>query len=673
MASRPAHPWYTARSYHENSPILRQLAHTQWRDDVRAGSHDDRIRHGQSTKPDTPRLAFSPKPHLFALIIAINNYKEGYFRPLRGAEADALSFKDYLETYLQVPREQITVVLGKDATRYNIIRAFKKLETNSRIQPGNPVVIFYAGHGGEARAHESWEAGGSENKIQMLIPYDCSKTPGRQVPPIPDRTIGALIDRIAKAKGDNISVFFDCCNSASGTRSSGDSDIRVRSVELDDMAYYNPRVDEDILYDRTRGSRPATQYEHGGLKSHVFIAACGSSELAIESNGHGNFSRSLLKLLKTVPPERLRYCDILDKMDPILNQNPHCEGYNKQRFLFDTKVKPDIPEQFQVQFEWLDPDTDVPPQLVLKAGSAQGIVNGSRFKELRKGASLTVASVMPFKSILHFEPGFRLDQPSVAELIYVGPREDLRLYVHPHDRFRTFLKKIHDIPEYRFGYSLDNVVMVDNPAHAHLSARVSSNGHEVVFDMMDERATRYGFRRTFSRVKTDAESVAWEYEYDESGEFVLYPVGGNLCEKGIIDFVVDEKAPYGFKLINTGPHDFYASAFFFDFSDLSITQHLQGPVATNHYKPDYCLPKRRGSLTIGYGSGGVSPMAFDLHGRNMDFGFLKVIFSSQAIDLSHLAQRSPFVYTRGTKQWERPNEIWDSLLVPIIQRRHPAS
>jgi hypothetical protein len=49
----------------------------------------------------------------------------------------------------------------------------------------------------------------------------------------------------------------------------------------------------------------------------MLIASCGSSESAIEINGHGSFSDSFLKLLRSVPPDQLRYADILTQMDAI--------------------------------------------------------------------------------------------------------------------------------------------------------------------------------------------------------------------------------------------------------------------------------------------------------------------------------------------------------------------
>ena len=47
-----------------------------------------------------------------------------------------------------------------------------------------------------------WEAGGS--KVQMILPQNYSAEEGSEVYGIPDRTIGALLNDLAKEKGDNI-------------------------------------------------------------------------------------------------------------------------------------------------------------------------------------------------------------------------------------------------------------------------------------------------------------------------------------------------------------------------------------------------------------------------------------------------------------------------------------
>jgi hypothetical protein len=150
-----------------------------------------------SAKPSTLILEPSSKPRLFALIIAINFYDN--VRDLRGAVPDALSVKDYLENSLKVPSGQIHTLLNKSASRSAIIDALFSLRDDERIEKGDPIFIYYAGHGSELPAPES-----EGSRLQVLVPWDYCPTPEKYVGPIFDRTIGALIAEIAEKKGDNI-------------------------------------------------------------------------------------------------------------------------------------------------------------------------------------------------------------------------------------------------------------------------------------------------------------------------------------------------------------------------------------------------------------------------------------------------------------------------------------
>jgi len=76
-------------------------------------------------------------------------------------------------------------------------------------------------------------------------------------------------------------------------------------------------LDCDIWDSGQRGTAAPSNLFHGSLGSHVLVASCGPSESAIEVNGHGCFSYALLKLLRSVPPDQLRYADILTQMDAI--------------------------------------------------------------------------------------------------------------------------------------------------------------------------------------------------------------------------------------------------------------------------------------------------------------------------------------------------------------------
>jgi len=145
---------------------------------------------------------------LFALIIGINNYQSKEFFRLRGAVPDGKEFKDYLMKRLRVPEGQISTLFGEQATRSAIIQAFKDLSKDNRIKEGDPIFIFYAGHGAQKTPHPDWKEPNA--KIEVIVPYDCTDDSDRQtpatgfVPSIPDITIAALINEIAREKGNNI-------------------------------------------------------------------------------------------------------------------------------------------------------------------------------------------------------------------------------------------------------------------------------------------------------------------------------------------------------------------------------------------------------------------------------------------------------------------------------------
>jgi hypothetical protein len=82
--------------------------------------------------------------------------------------------------------------------------------------------------------------------------------------------------------------------------------------------------------------------------------------------------------------------------------------------------------------------------------------------------------------------------------------------------------------------------------------------------------------------------------------------------------------------------------------------------------------KGNGELCVGYGSGGWKPFSYELQkGRNVDVGFLKIYLSTRPVDLSGIQQESAFEgEPRTPKEWHpEPQDAWDTILIPIIQRR----
>lgn len=140
------------------------------------------------------------------MIIGIDKYQSKGIVDLDGAVSDARNIGSFFSTYPGLPfsKSDITYLLDKDATRKNILDALTALRVKPSIHHGDPIIIYFAGHGssGPANASESARVD-SQKVIEFIVPYDCDEyTAG-----IPDWTIGRLLSLIAQEKGDNIVSF----------------------------------------------------------------------------------------------------------------------------------------------------------------------------------------------------------------------------------------------------------------------------------------------------------------------------------------------------------------------------------------------------------------------------------------------------------------------------------
>ncbi|KAI0031235.1 peptidase C14, caspase domain-containing protein, partial [Vararia minispora EC-137] len=155
-----------------------------------------------------------------ALLIGINEYPElDDAKKLYGSVADVDLIRQFLVTKLRVPEAHISTLLNKDATHDHIISSIMDLALDSTIEKDDPILIFYAGHGGTLPKPPRWNANSSE--IQCLVAYDAgyNDVKGMWVKGVvPDVVLTSLLDTLSKVKGNNITVILDCCHSGSGTR-----------------------------------------------------------------------------------------------------------------------------------------------------------------------------------------------------------------------------------------------------------------------------------------------------------------------------------------------------------------------------------------------------------------------------------------------------------------------
>ena len=144
-------------------------------------------------------------PHLFALIIGINQYESPDIPNLIGAVPDADAMRDYLQKHMGVPSSQIRNLRDSEATRTAIIDEIEAFSLKEEINEGDPILIYFAGHGGSADTPKGWEVG-STGRVEFLVPYDYPSPleSGNVKSGIPDRILRVLLSQLASMKGDNI-------------------------------------------------------------------------------------------------------------------------------------------------------------------------------------------------------------------------------------------------------------------------------------------------------------------------------------------------------------------------------------------------------------------------------------------------------------------------------------
>ena len=214
-----------------------------------------------------------------ALCIGIDNYAQ---QPLTGCVADA---RLWAATLVARGFEAPRLLLNQEATRNAILAAIQHLLADS--QPGDILVIQYAGHGTQLDDVSGDERGGdTPEKDEALVPFDFLS--GAYVL---DDDLGALFTGIPA--GVNVTCFMDCCHSGSLTRDILRPDIRPRFIVADEAMIEAHRRYRASL----GGSRSLGKRDLESMREVVF-SACQSSELAWESAGNGEFTLHATNMLK---------------------------------------------------------------------------------------------------------------------------------------------------------------------------------------------------------------------------------------------------------------------------------------------------------------------------------------------------------------------------------------
>ncbi|KAG6901492.1 hypothetical protein C0995_011170 [Termitomyces sp. Mi166 len=648
-----------------------------------------------------------PPPTLFALIIGINKYADPEVPDLCSAINDANAVEEFLTSKLRVSTDRMVNLRDEEATREAIMTAMQNLAHNNAISPQDPILIYYAGHGSEAQPPiPRWETTSANGAIQMLLPHDF-KLKGSNDPQgqgIFDVTLSQALADIATNKSDNITVILDCCHSGSATRKSpNDETLAVRSIELPS----NYTIPADIF---TAELQVRSIYPKIGMHSHVLLAACKQGQSAYEIRNHGVFTSALLSLLEQEGIQRLTYTDVIRRLPDLPSQNPQCEGVNRNRLLFDSKVHNPYVTLYHVR-----PTPGKPNQCTLEAGEAHGVTKGAEFviysDTLMTSAvgSVVAVNTAPFTTQCSAVDGtlFTHSQLAYALQTRVGKKQDIRLFIEPHDAFLDlFIKLGQDMQRSNTDPRKRSFRLV-NDACEEPDLVIRTHEGLVRFEIRDRICRQYGLTyMPFNDVGADeteylltilrsAADFYWRLRYSNKDSsltqrvkvecFELVPTGEltpelddvfeangqNLNLNGVIfaDVKDDVDTLYGYRIINTSNKPLYVALFYFDMSDLSIAPYYL-PGTAGQGQADFSLPAN-GSLTIGFGDGGWAPRTYYLReNQDVDVGFLKLYVSTTYVDYSiGIEQPSPFQRSRGNIFTPRNRGFWGALTIPIIQRR----
>jgi hypothetical protein len=206
------------------------------------------------------------RKNVWAVVIGINAYPR--VPPLKYAIHDAKAFYEYLVQENGIPRENVLLLLDKEAS-LSRLRSVLGTYLKNKAGKDDMVILYFAGHGATERDAMSPDADGLE---KYLLPYDADPK-DLYASSLPMREISHIFNRI---RAERLVFLVDSCYSgASGGRTINLSGIRANI--------------SDSFLDRIAAGRGT-----------VVMTASAANEVSVEDDSlrHGVFTYFLLEGLK---------------------------------------------------------------------------------------------------------------------------------------------------------------------------------------------------------------------------------------------------------------------------------------------------------------------------------------------------------------------------------------
>ena len=638
---------------------------------------------------------------IFALIIGIDNYKSGGIWNLHGCVEDAKKIKHWLTDDLNVPKDQICLLLDKQATKQNIEEYFMQhLVTNPCIEKGDAILIYFAGHGSSLRAPTDWHPTGPKVvSVQLLCSYDHdTKSSYGRISGISDRSFHAMMNDLSASKGDNITVFFDCCFAPMQNLNDNFRDRNV--VRWTPTAKATP---ENLYHDLWPSARGIIQTSRLGFfrpdaRSHVTLIASSSRGRALEDKAGGKFTSAFLHSVTYLPLHQTSYTQLLDhiKRTSVESQPYVCLGNNQNRILFN-----EVP--FIADRRLSRATLDVNTKLVrIEFGDIHGIARGSELSLHHH--NLRCSPNPPFGSIIVTEVGsswsfakIKSQGPEVPEQCWAkvsrwNNRRPFRVYLK--STFLTFIRmwrlrgQFPTKPGLPFSSNGLSVIRVKQSNLADVSLTVGRESAIVVQHnppLLDQERREVSIHKCNGvQIINDAALFNLhllnknpasplqnliQMELYQLDSLTWAKIGVNTLHNSTAMIQYQAGAIYQVVVRNHSHRDLWPYLAYMDPSSYSMTL-LYHPDPSLKNAP---LPSQ-GQLEIGSGRPGSEALSFALSDENEhDYGYLKLFLSSVPVDMRMLGQDGDVKNEMSVDEYvKNPKPIfavWDTMLASLVFSR----
>jgi len=638
---------------------------------------------------------------IFALLIGIDNYKSGNIWNLHSCVEDAKKMKCWLTDDLDVPKNQIRILLDSHATKQSIEDLFMEHLVNNPIIERNDAIIFYfAGHGSSLPAPAGWShPKQATGKVNILCPYDHdTRTSHGRNAGISDRSLISLVEELIVSKGDNITVILDCCFSPTQTSAN------IRDRHLTRWTKTVKAVPDDLysgLWNSARG-KPLARGLFNAMAPYTLLAACPPGEKALEGKEGGKFTTAFLHAATSIPLHRTSYAGL---MDQLLQSNGDsqkfvCLGKNKNRNLFD-----DIPFTTDIRFQPAFYSDDI---VKVQFGAIHGVVQGTSLSLHMHNHRCSINPPIAHCIVTDVHPTFSFARPksqlssipttSWAKVTQWNNPCPFKVYLK--STFLSFLrmwKLLKLIPCKPRNATLGNGVRIQRVSSedmADLSVKMASKSvflvqnkpiiseHEdrgIEIDGMDgiqiiDDAAKFNFHLVHKNAENPFQNLV-DIEIHRLDPVEWTKISPNYLQNGIAVIPHQRGALYSITLHNSSNVDMWPYLLYMDPTRFSSVL-LYNPDPLCKEAPLPC----HGRLDIGATKLGPEESAIALDEKNdLDFAYIKGFFSTSPVNLSSLERQSSSQWfgdmqptsARQAAELNSRSLAWDTALVSLIFTRYP--